>query len=447
MAKLWDKGYKLDELIERFTVGNDFILDKALIYYDCIGSIAHAQMLLKCGILKNCEFGKLKEALKAIIAQKDSFIIKQEDEDVHTAVEGYLTAQLGDLGKKIHTARSRNDQVMLDLRLFMRDKLFDLVEDMLLLCTTLIQAAKMGKDIPIPGRTHFQKAMPSSVGLLFGAYTQAILDDIELLHGAYGIINKSPLGSAASYGVLFPLDRQQVADLLGFAQVQNNVLYANNSRGKIESILLSALSQVMVDLSKVSTDFIIFSAPEFGYFELPQELCSGSSLMPQKKNPCALELVRAKSATVISYLTQILTLIRALPSGYNRDFQETKGALMNSFSITHDSVLITTHTIAQLRINKEVCLNAFTPELFATDYALELVQKGIPFRDAYKMVAKNINTIPFQDPLENIQAKVHEGAPGNLGLESLQKQVTDYTSWAQTAKDKYKQCIQKLIED
>lgn len=450
MAKLWDKGYELDKLIERFTVGNDFILDTELIYYDCIGSIAHASMLAHSRILTQAEFTTLKEALKEIIflSSEGTFSINAEDEDVHTAVENKLIASLGDLGKKIHTARSRNDQVMLDLRLYMRDSLFAVVNDALTLCSKLTQAAELYKEVPIPGRTHFQRAMPSSLGLFFGAYAEAVLDDIALLQSSYEIINQSPLGSAASYGVILPIDRQHVASLLGFDRVQNNVLYANNSRGKIESIILSALVQIMVDLSKLCTDLIIFSAPEFGYLQIPQELCSGSSLMPQKRNPCGLELVRAKSATVISHLIQTLTIIRALPSGYNRDFQETKQPLMNSFSITRDSLNICSHIIAHLEVDPETCKRAFSTELFATDHALQLVQAGYSFRDAYKHVAQNPDAIRWQDPVDNIKAKVHQGAPGNLGLELIKEQCDYYASWAQDAQHNYKTRInQLLIED
>ncbi len=449
MAKLWDKGYELDKLIERFTVGNDFLLDAELIYYDSVGSIAHAHMLAHIGILTQNEFTKLKEALNEIIslASQGTFFISAEDEDVHTAIENKLIASLGDLGKKIHTARSRNDQVMLDLRLYMRDSLFTVVNDALTLCNKLTKAAELYKDVPIPGRTHFQHAMPSSLGLFFGAYAESLLDDIALLQSSYTIINQSPLGSAASYGVILPIDRQHVATLLGFDRVQNNVLYANNSRGKIESIVLSALVQIMVDLSKLCTDLIIFSAPEFGYLQIPQELCSGSSLMPQKRNPCGLELVRAKSATVMSYLMQTLTIIRGLPSGYNRDFQETKQSLIDSFSITSDSLHICSHTIAHLEINSQACKTAFSTELFATDYALQLVQAGSPFRDAYKQIAHNPDTIPWQDPVENIKAKVHQGASGNLGLELIKEQCAQYVSWAQNTQHVYKTCINALLTE
>lgn len=448
MAKLWQKNYQLDQLVEQFTVGNDPILDKQLIMYDCIGSIAHAHMLMGIGILTKEEYLQLKKNLKDIIkqAEQKQFFIKQEDEDVHTAVENFLTKQLGDLGKKIHTARSRNDQVALDLRLYMRDELLGIVQELIILCEKLVALAQSSKDIPMPGRTHFQRAMPSSWGLFFGAYAESFLDTITLLQNAYALVNQSPLGSAAGYGVVLPIDRQEVADLLGFEKVQNNVVYVSNSRGKVESIVLHALAQIMIDLSKLSTDLIIFSAPEFGYVEIPQELCSGSSLMPQKRNPCGLELVRAKSATVISNLMQTLMIIRALPSGYNRDFQETKQPLMDSVAITHDAVRICNLTIAQLKINADICIEAFSNELFATDHVLRLVQKGMFFREAYKKVGLAPELVPMEDPVVNIQQKTHQGASGNLNLEISNKKCAEYLAWMQHEQSLYQKAINQLLE-
>ena len=448
MNKLWEKGYKLHTLIEQFTVGNDPALDKDLIVYDCVGSIAHAHMLMTIGILTENEFINLKNCLKEIIkeAENNNFIIKQSDEDVHTSVENFLIQKLGDLGKKIHTARSRNDQVALDLRLYMRDELLGITEELIVLSKELLNLAKQTKEIPIPGRTHFQRAMPSSLGLFFGAYAESLLDNIVLIKSAYKLVNQSPLGSAASYGVILPIDRQQVADLLGFDGVQNNVLYVGNSRGKIEAIIVHALAEIMIDLSKLSSDLIIFSAPEFGYIELPEELCSGSSLMPQKKNPDALELLRAKSATVISDLIQAMMIIRGLPSGYNRDFQEIKKSLMNSFLITSNSIRISILTISKIKINKQVCFNSFSNELFATDYALRLVQQGYSFRDAYKKVALDPESIPLEDPIDNIKKKLHQGAPGNLNLEVSYAKCLEYELWIQNKKLVYQKAIQKLVK-
>lgn len=334
--KLWEKGYKLDQLIETFMTGDDPGLDRVLIPYDCMGSIAHAKMLAKIGVLTTDECHQLVCELHSLmrLSEKGQFIIQPEDEDVHTAIENALTAKLGHIGKKIHTARSRNDQILLDLRLYSREWLLKTAQDVQGAIHVLLSFAEAYHAIPIPGRTHFQRAMPSSLGLWAGAFAESLLDDMELLKTAYLLVDQCPLGSAASYGVALDIDRQYVADLLGFEKVQNNVLYANNSRGKFEAVILNALVQIMNDLSKIATDIIIFSAPEFGYLGLPEKFCPGSSLMPQKRNPCPLELIRAKSATLQSYLFQVLEIVRTLPSGYNRDFQETKRPLMQGFETT-----------------------------------------------------------------------------------------------------------------
>lgn len=448
MKKLWDKGTALAQEIEHFTVGDDPQLDQQLVVYDCLGSIAHAYMLSTIGIITADEYKELQNALVDIMEQhgNNSFVIATADEDVHTAVENYLCQKLGDLGKKIHAARSRNDQVMLDLRLYMRDQILQLTHDTVALVESLLACAKKHQTIAMPGRTHFQKAMPSSFGLWACAYAESLLDMATLLQQTFETINQSPLGSAAAYGVNLSIDRQLVADALGFAKVQNNVLYASNSRGKFESIVIHALTQIMIDLSKVAADLIIFSAPEFGYVEIPAQLCTGSSLMPQKKNPCGLELVRAKTATVISYLLQTLEIIRGLPSGYNRDFQETKRPLMQSCQITHEALVIMKLTIDQLTVNEKACLEAMTPELFATDYALELVQKGMPFRDAYRTVAAQLDTLGQYDPVENIMSKKHCGATGNLGLSLSEKKLQEVSAWVVSEGGRIEGAMKKLLK-
>ncbi len=429
--KLWDKGYTLDHLIETFMTGDDPQLDQALVVYDCIGSIAHAKMLNKIGILTTLECQQLVQVLNDIIslAKEDKFIIQFQDEDVHTAVENALIAQCGDLGKKLHTARSRNDQVLLDMRLYSKDWLMNITKEVLTLCEVLCHFAKRYHDVPMPGRTHFQRAMPSSMGLWAGAFSESMLDNIALLKNAYWLVDQCPLGSAASYGVSLDIDRQYTSDLLGFRAVQNNVLYANNSRGKFESIILSALVQIMNDLSKMSTDIIVFGAPEFGYLTLPEKFCPGSSLMPQKRNPCPLELIRAKSATMQGLLFQVLELIRALPSGYNRDFQETKRPLMQGFDITNMSLQVFTRVFSQLQVNQQNCVNSFTTEIFATDKVLSLVKEGIPFRDAYKQVANELDKVQLSSPVENILSKTHLGATGNLGIELSIEKMNEYRQW------------------
>jgi argininosuccinate lyase len=436
--KLWDKGYNLDQTVEAFMAGDDPSLDQALVKYDCVGSIAHAHMLEKIGVLTQEEYQRLAQELCYIIQldKKGEFLICQEDEDVHTACENFLVKQLGDLGKKLHTARSRNDQVLLDLRLYSRDWLLNISEEIMNVAKILCQFADTYKAVPVPGRTHFQRAMPSSLGLWSAAFMESLLDDIELIKSAYWLNDQCPLGSAASYGVSLPIDRQAVSDFLGFRTVQNNVLYANNSRGKFEAVILHALSQVMSDLSKMSTDIILFCAPEFGYLVLPENVCPGSSLMPQKRNPCSLELIRAKSATVQGRLFQVLDLIRALPSGYNRDFQETKRPLFEGFQAVFGSLKAFACVFSGLQVNKERCIGSFSSELFATDAVLELVKNGIPFRDAYRQIASHPDRVNMEDPVANILSKTHQGATGNLGLEMSLKRMKVVHTWIEMEKEK-----------
>ncbi|OPX23111.1 MAG: argininosuccinate lyase [Candidatus Latescibacteria bacterium 4484_107] len=425
MAKLWDRGTDLNTEIERFTVGEDTLLDRALIEADVLGSIAHAEMLSGIGVLTKEEFRSLREALLEILQESQSgdFEIKREDEDVHTAVENALTRKLGDLGKKIHAARSRNDQVLVDTRIYTRARLLSVETELLKLAETLTDFADRHKEVPMPGRTHTQRAMPSSVGLWAGAFSESLLDDLELLKTVYHLNNQCPLGSAASYGVPLPIDRQRTSDLLGFDRVQNNVLYANNSRGKIEAMVLFALSQVTEDLSKLSNDLILFSVPEFGYFTLPEEHSSGSSIMPQKRNPDPLELVRAKSAGVVSRLLRMIMIVRNLPSGYNRDFQDTKKPLMEALGTTESCLKVVRLIFTRLRVNQDVLVKSFTPELFAADEALRLVAEGTPFRDAYRDVAKRLDELKTGDPAASIRKRTHLGATGNLGLDHVRTRI------------------------
>lgn len=445
--KLWEKGYQLDQVVETFMTGDDPSLDHALIPYDCVGSMAHACMLEKIGILTSKECSQLVEALSQIMqfAEEGTFTIRPEDEDVHTAIENALVGKLGDVGKKLHTARSRNDQILLDMRLYMKHQLLTMMQAALHACGVLCQFAEKYHAVPMPGRTHFQRAMPSSLGLWAGAFAESLLDDVQLLKDAFASLNQCPLGSAASYGVSLPIDRQFCADLLGFKKVQNNVLYANNSRGKFEAVVLHALTQIMNDLGKIASDIIIFSAPEFGYLSLPEKFCPGSSLMPQKRNPCPFELIRAKSAIVQGCLLQTLEIIRALPSGYNRDFQETKRPLMQGLETTHLSLQVFSQIFTELQVNEIVCKEAFSPELFATDEVLKLASLGIPFRDAYKQVAKNPHYVSESDPVANILSKNHLGATGNLGLALSYTCITEHCKWVDSEIEQWEGVVSKMI--
>ncbi|MBI1935956.1 argininosuccinate lyase [Candidatus Woesearchaeota archaeon] len=428
--KLWDKGYSLNKEIERFTVGNDFLIDKNLVKHDVYGSIAHAQMLCKIGILSNAEFKKLKQPLIEILKldEKNEFQINPSDEDAHTAIENYLTAKLGDLGKKIHTARSRNDQVLVDIRLYSKQKLLEVQKSALDLAFSLAEAAEKNRLVPMPGYTHSRAAMPSSVGLYFGSFAESLVDDLEILDEAFELNDQCPLGSGASYGLPLDIDRQLVSDLLGFKSVQNNVLYVQNSRGKFEASSIFAMSMVMGDLAKLSNDLILFSMDEFGFFSLPDEFCTGSSIMPQKKNPDAFELTRAKAAKVDANLFLVKNIMSKLQSGYSRDLQLTKEALMDSFEITLSSLRIFNIVIKKIMVNKKKCIEACSSELFATEQVYELVKKGVPFRDAYKKVARDIKKVPAIDLVKNISSKKHIGAAGNLGLDNLKNKIKQLNS-------------------
>ncbi|MHC4916166.1 MAG: argininosuccinate lyase [Planctomycetota bacterium] len=447
MPKIWQKDYDLDAEIEAYTVGEDHILDVDLVEADCLGSAAHALTLVRAKVLKKAEADRLRRELARIVRdwRKGKFKIKRSEEDVHTAVENRLTRKLGVLGKKIHTGRSRNDQVIVDLRLWGKGALLELASACCEAAGALLKLAARGKDWPLVGRTHMQRAMPSSVGLWAAAFAESLLDDVDLIRGAYDLIDRSPLGSAASYGVPIALDRAYTARLLGFASAQNNVLYANNSRGKFEAICLSAAAQVMLDLSKLAQDLILWSMPEFGYFNLPRELCSGSSIMPQKRNPCALELIRAKTATVYSQLFAVLEIARGLPSGYNRDNQETKGFFMRGLATATASARVAALSVRKLKVNVRQLKAAFHPEVFATDEALDMVLAGVPFRDAYKQVGLNLEKLADRDPVAALRRKKSVGATANLNLGFAKKKLAAAERFAAAAKRKTAAVRRKLL--
>ena len=432
MAKLWEKTYSLDALMEAFTVGNDPVLDARLVNADCTASMAHAKMLSSIGILSKPECDSLLKELAGIIDvnAQGKFSISRSDEDVHTAIENHLVRALGDAGKRIHTGRSRNDQVLAALRLWSRGFLFCFQDACLELISRLLDFSEEYARVPMPGRTHTQLAMPSSVGLWAGAFAEELLDDAALGRGAFSLLDCSPLGSAASYGSPLTANREMVADLLGFSRVQNNVLYANNSRGKFESIALEAVEQAALTLSKMAQDLILFSLPEFGYFTLPQELCTGSSMMPQKRNPDGLELVRAKSAVISADVLAIKAIIRSLPTGYNRDFQETKGPFFRGCEAGLACVRIMDMTIEKLIVNEERLRAGFRPEIFATDKALELVSDGMPFRDAYREIGGNLEALGSRDPVEAIAGKKSTGSTGNLRLDVPRAQAAELRAWS-----------------
>lgn len=388
--KLWSPKTASNNVVESFTVGNDPELDQVLVKYDCCGSIAHARMLEKIGLLSEKEVVSLGRELENIIEldARGEFTITQEQEDCHTAIEQHLTEQLGDVGKKIHTGRSRNDQVVTALRLYYKDELSGLEDLTELFVKTISEFSKKYGDNPMPGYTHTRKAMPSSIEMWAGAFISGIEDNRVLLDAAYQLVDQSPLGTGAGYGVPLDLDQEFTAKELNFAKVQENPIAVQNSRGKYESSILHACSQVMIDLNRMASDLILFSEPDFGFFELPPEFCTGSSIMPQKKNPDVFEVVRAKYHQVLGWQMQIQSMTANLISGYHRDLQLTKEPVMRGLQVTKGSLEIMKSAIEQLSVNAEQCQAAMTDELYATERAYQLVKQGMPFRDAYRKISE-----------------------------------------------------------
>jgi argininosuccinate lyase len=419
---------KVDAAVEAFTVGDDYILDRRLVEADCFGSAGHAAGIRKIAFLSDAEYASLVDGLKEIVglSRAGTFVIGREQEDVHTAIEAHLTATRGEVGKRIHAGRSRNDQIVAATRLYAKWEVLRLARRIVSLGRAAAERAAEHAHTPMVGRTHMQRAMPSSVGLWLGALAEALADDLGLLWAAYDLNDQCPLGSAASYGVPIPLDRAYVAARLGFRKVQNNVLYVANTRGKIEAAILNACVQVMVDLSRYAQDIMLFSMPEFGYFSVPLEFCTGSSIMPQKRNPCVLELVRARTATVLAEHDRLVGIVKGLPTGYNRDGQETKEPFMKGLDVTLSAVSIFEPTLRRLEVNEQKLVDAFRPEVFATDVALELVVGGMPFRDAYRQVKERLDTLGDMDPRAAIAKKTHAGTTGNLGLDLVGRALDDH---------------------
>jgi len=406
-----------DEILA-FTAGRDTVLDLNLVRADCIGTAAHVTMLskMKPPVVTATERKQVIAELKAILEQAAAgkFKIRLADQDVHLAVERTLTERLGELGKKVHTCRSRNDQVAVDLRLYAREELLDTLGETAALVDALLAFAFKHRKVPMAGRTHMQPGMPSSVGLWAAAHAESLLDDAVLLFNAYELNDQCPLGSAASYGVPLPIDRTLTSDLLGFSRPVHTVLYANNSRGKLEAVILGAMSQVMLSLSRLAQDLMLFTMPEFGYFTLPDELCTGSSIMPQKKNPDVIELVRARATRVKACEIAVYDLVKGSPGGYNRDLQEAKEPFIEGIATTRACLRVLAPCIQGIRVNEEALLAGFSPAVFATDRALELVGQGMPFRDAYHYVKAHLEELEAMDPAEAIACKTHLGAPAGI---------------------------------
>lgn len=426
--KLWEKNVQVDAEVEKFTVGKDREMDLYLAKYDALGSMAHITMLESIGLLTSSELQQLLAELKNIyiIAESRNFVIEEGVEDVHSQVELMLTRKLGDIGKKIHSGRSRNDQVLLDLKLFTRTQIQEIVSEVSSLFNTLITQSNRYKDVLLPGYTHLQIAMPSSFGLWFGAYAESLVDDLYLLQAAYKVSNRNPLGSAAGYGSSFPLNRQFTTDLLGFESMNYNVVYAQMGRGKMERTVAFALAGIAATLSKLAYDACMFNSQNFGFIKLPDQFTTGSSIMPHKKNPDVFELTRAKCNKIQSLPQQIILLSNNLPSGYFRDLQIIKEVFLPAFDELKDCLHMVNLMMDSIKVNEHILEDDRYSVIFSVEEVNRLVLSGVPFRDAYKQVGLNIEKGEFI-PDQSVN-HTHEGSIGNLCndcISALMQQVVD----------------------
>ena len=421
--KLWDKGTKTAQLIEAFTVGKDRELDRELAVYDVLGSLAHIQMLESIGLLEQTEFLQLRAELIQIYSevQEENFEIEPGIEDIHSQVELMLTRRLGDMGKKIHSGRSRNDQVLLDLKLYFLAEIREIAQLARSLFDQLQLLSERHKDILLPGYTHFQVAMPSSFGLWFGAYAESLVDDLVMLNAAYSIAHQNPLGSAAGYGSSFPLNRSLTTQLLGFETLSYNVVYAQMGRGKTEMILAAALASFSTTLNKLAADVCLYMSQNMGFISFPDALTTGSSIMPHKKNPDVFELIRARTNQLIALPGEIGQLIANLPSGYHRDLQQIKEAIIPAIDTLKSCLHISTYMLEHISVHDHIVDAPMYDYLFSVEVVNEKVRKGVPFREAYRQVAEDIQTGKFQPNREVYHT--HEGSIGNLCTDEIRTKM------------------------
>lgn len=413
-AKLWEKSVHVTEEIDRFTVGHDRELDLYLAKYDVLGSMAHVTMLHSIGLIADEELPVLLRELRAIyqVAESGNFVIEDGIEDVHSQVELMLTRKLDDMGKKIHSGRSRNDQVLVDLKLFTRDKIREVAEAVRDLFAELQQQSERYKNVLMPGYTHLQVAMPSSFGLWFGAYAESLADDMLLLEAAYRMTNRNPLGSAAGYGSSFPLNRTMTTELLGFDSMDYNVVYAQMGRGKNERNVAFALAGIAGTVAKLAFDACMFNSQNFGFVRLPDECTTGSSIMPHKKNPDVFELIRARCNKLQALPTQVVMIMNNLPCGYFRDLQEIKEVFLPAFDQLLSCLRMATYIVARMRVNEHILDDARYDLMFSVEEVNRLASEGMPFRDAYKKVGLDIEAHQFTSNKEIHHT--HEGSIGNL---------------------------------
>jgi len=419
-TKLWEKNFEVNKEIERFTVGRDREMDLYLAKYDVLGSMAHITMLETIGLLTADELSALLSELKNIYAvcERGEFLIEDGVEDVHSQVELMLTRKLGDTGKKIHSGRSRNDQVLLDLKLFTREEIKEVADGVKILFDELIQKSNQYKNVLMPGYTHLQIAMPSSFGLWFGAYAESLADDMLFLQAAYKMTNRNPLGSAAGYGSSFPLNRSLTTELLGFDSMDYNVVYAQMGRGKMERNVAFAMATIAGTIAKMAFDACLFNSQNFSFVKLPNECTTGSSIMPHKKNPDVFELIRAKSNKIQSLPQQVMLIMNNLPCGYFRDLQIIKEVFLPAFDELKDCLSMCAYIINKMKVNEHILDNPMYDAIFSVEEVNRLASEGMPFRDAYKKVGLDIEAGNFH-PNKNIH-HTHEGSIGNLCNDKIQ---------------------------
>ena len=443
MSKLWQKNNKVSDLVEKFTIGNDQAMDMYLASYDVLGSIAHITMLAEVGLLTAAEQVTIKKALVAIYEkiQTGTFSLDPGVEDIHSQVEILLTASLGDAGKKIHSARSRNDQVLVDIKLFLRAELMNLTASVQALFKTLQEKSEAHKNDLLPGYTHLQLAMPSSFGLWLGAYAESLVDDITMLQAAYKVVNKNPLGSAAGYGSSFPINRTRTTELLGFESLNYNVVYAQMGRGKAERITAMAMANIADTLSKLSMDASLFMNQNFGFIQFPEELTTGSSIMPHKKNPDVFELIRAYCNRIKALPNEIMMMTTNLPSGYHRDLQLLKEHLFPAFAELKNCIEMASLMIENMEVKKDILEDPKYQYLFSVEEVNKLVLTGMPFRDAYKQVGASIEAGKFT--YSTALAHTHEGSMGNLGTAIIAEKMKAVL--AEMGYEKVRQRIAELL--
>lgn len=436
MSTLWSKGTQATELVDDFTVGNDRVLDLRLAKYDVLGSKAHIKMLESIGLLSAEELEILTEGLDVILKEIEAgdFILEDDVEDIHSQVELLLTRRLGDMGKKIHSGRSRNDQVLVDLKLFLKDEVLKLRSDVLDLFNTLQALSEKYKDVLLPGYTHGQVAMPSSFGLWFGAYAEALTDDMYMLRGAYGVTDQNPLGSAAGYGSSFPLDRQMTTDLLEFGSLDHNVVAAQLSRGKAERAVASAMGCIALTLNKFAADCCMYMSPNYGFIKFPDELTTGSSIMPHKKNPDVWEIMRGNCNRIMSVENEISLMCSNMPHGYHRDFQLLKDVLFPALENMHKCLFMADYMLQHIIVKEGILDAPIYDYLFTVEEVNRRTLEGMPFRDAYKTVGIEVNEGKFRyqgaEGKSNGQLTPADlnhtsiGSLGNLCTERIKEKMT-----------------------